>query len=281
MQAKLSDVLQKAKLGGYAVGAFNTSNLEITQAIIEAASDLNAPVIVQTSEKAIDFAGLEEISSIVRIEAIKARVPVVLHLDHGKNLELIDHVLKFGYGSVMIDSSVFPENQRRTVTKKVVENAHNLGISVEGERDSLSGKEDYIASINSHLSNPKDAKKFVEETGIDAFAVSIGNAHGGNLPGEHLDLELLEKIKQHVSIPLVLHGASSTPEESIREAIKRGITKINIDTDLRHAFTDDLRALLKKDPDVYDPRDLMKVGKDAIKRVVKEKIRLFGSAGKA
>lgn len=281
MLSKLKDVLTKAYTEGYAVGAFNTSDLEITQAIVEAANELNSPVIVQTSEKAIHYAGLEEISSIVRIEAIKARIPVVLHYDHGQDLDLLSQALNFGYGSIMVDTSVFPEKKRVEILRKVVQDAHKRNISVEGERESIAGKEDYIESDESHLTDPDIASKFVKETGIDAFAPSLGNAHGGNLPGEHLDLELLRKIREQVNVPLVLHGASSTPSEQIEEAISLGISKINIDTDLRHAFTDDLRKLLKKDPDISDPRDILKVGKEAIKRVVQEKIRLFGSMRKA
>ncbi|OGY28552.1 MAG: hypothetical protein A3F33_02140 [Candidatus Woykebacteria bacterium RIFCSPHIGHO2_12_FULL_43_10] len=281
MQAKLKEVLDKAYRGHYAVGAFNTSDLEITQGIIEAAIEMNSPVIVQTSEKAIHYAGLEEISSIVRIEAIKAPIPVVLHLDHGKDLDLIGRAMKFGYSSVMVDTSVFSENKRIDILKKVVLEAHKYGVSVEGERDSIKGREDFIQADSSHLTDPDKAVEFVNKTGIDAFAVSIGNAHGGNLPGENLNLNLLHQIHEKIDLPLVLHGASSTPEEKIKEAVKYGISKINIDTDLRHAFALEIKELFKDHPETQDPREIMKAGKEAVKKVVKEKIKLFGSAGKA
>lgn len=281
MLAKLKDVLDKAYKEGYAVGAFNTSDLEITQAIISAAVELNSPVIVQTSEKAIDYAGLEEISSIIRIEAIKAKIPVVLHLDHGKDIDNIHHVMKFGYTSVMVDTSVFPESERIPMLADIVKEAHSRGISVEGERDSLGGKEDYIESDRSYLTDPDKALEFVEKTGIDAFAVSIGNAHGNPVPNEIFDLDLLRQIKQRISIPLVLHGASSTPEDKIRASIELGISKINIDTDLRHAFTDHIKELFKNKPEAYDPRDVMSAGKEGIREVVKQKIKLFGSENKA
>lgn len=281
MQAKLKAILDKAYQGHYAVGAFNTSDLEITQGIIEAATEMRSPVIVQTSEKAISYAGLEEISSIVRIEAIKAPISVTLHLDHGKDLDLIYRAMKFGYSSVMVDTSVFPENKRIDILKKVVTEAHKYGLSVEGERDSIKGTEDFIKADRSHLTDPDKAAEFVNQTGIDAFAVSIGNAHGGNLPGENLDLNLLHQIHEKIDLPLVLHGASSTPEDKIRQAIKYGIAKINIDTDLRHAFVGEIKNLFVDHPDTTDPREIMKAGKEAIKKVVKEKIKLFGSAGKS
>jgi len=277
----LNDILPEARHEGFAVGAFNTANLEISQAIIEAAQEEKSPVIIQTSEKAIEYAGLDVLYGMIKAVAAHVDIPVVIHLDHGKTLDLIDQVIETGYTSVMIDASQFPENERLRVTKETVKKARAKGLSVEGERDQLRGKEDDVKGAEGKMSDPEEAKKFVEETSVDAFAVSIGNAHGKPLPDERLDLDLLKKIADAVSVPLTLHGASSTPEDMIKKAISLGIAKINIDTDLRLTFTGALRDVLSNHPEIYDPREELGPAREAVKNMVKEKMRLFGCSGRA
>lgn len=280
MLVTLNEILPRARREGYAVGAFNTVNMEITQAIVEAAEEEKSPVIIQTSERAIEYAGLDVLYGMIKMLSGDIEVPAVIHLDHGKTLDVIDHVLEVGYTSIMIDASQFPEAERTKVAKEVTTKAHAKGLSVEGERDQLRGREDDVRGAEGKLTDPDEAVRFVEETKIDAFAVSIGNAHGKPLHNEKFDLDLLGKIAKKVSIPLTLHGASSTAEDLIKKAIALGIVKINIDTDLRVAFTGALKDVISKHPEIYDPRDELGPARDAVKEMVKAKMRLFGSSGK-
>jgi fructose-bisphosphate aldolase class II len=281
MLVTLREILPRARREGYAVGAFNTANMEITQAIIEAAEEERSPVIIQTSEKAIEYAGLGVLFGMIKTLAMSTRVPIVIHLDHGKTISVIDEVMEAGYTSVMIDASQVPEEERIKVAKEVAAKAHAKGLSVEGERDQLRGKEDDVKGAEGKLTEPDEAFRFVKETGIDAFAVSIGNAHGKPLPNEQLDLNRLGRIAERVDIPLTLHGASSTPEPLIKKAISLGVAKINIDTDLRVAFTGALRDILSNHPEIYDPREELGPAREAVKQMVREKMKVFGSSGKA
>lgn len=263
----------------YAVGAFNTSDLEMTQAILEAANDEKSPVIIQTSEKAIEYAGLNNFVSIVRNEVVKYKIPIVLHLDHARDFKLIKLCIDNGYTSVMIDGSKFSFDTNIKLTKQVVGYAHSRRIPVEAELGALGGEEDYIKS-SVWKTDPDQAQKFVKITGVDSLAVAIGNAHGIPQKDEKLDFKLLEKIKEKVKIPLVLHGASLTPAEDIKKAISLGIVKINIDTEIRLVFSKAVKEFQKAHPKDYDPRDILKAAKDAVKKLVKEKIEMFGSKGK-
>lgn len=267
-------ILKDARESGYAIGGFNTSDLEITQAILEAANEINSPVIVQTSEKAIDFAGLDNLVSIIKNEAEKYKIPIVLHLDHGRSVDIVKKCLEAGYTSVMFDGSrlSFEENIRQT--QEVVRLAKQFDAQVEGEVGCVSGSEDYVHS-NEFKSDPEQVKQFVEETGIDSVAVAFGNAHGVPDPNEKLDFELLEKISKMIKIPLVFHGASSTPVADMKKAISLGIAKVNIDTDIRLAFSGAIKDFQDKHPDVYDPREIMGSAKEAVRKVVESKIKLF------
>lgn len=276
-----NNILPKARAGGYAVGAFNTSDLEISRAIIEAANELRSPVIVQTSEKAIDYAGLATIAGIIKQLANEVAIPVVLHLDHGKSLERAEQCIEVGYTSLMIDASRLDYSGNTKLTREVADLAHRHHVSVEAELGIIFGNEDYVEATKSKLTDPDQAVSFVEETGIDSLAVSIGNAHGIPQDDEIFDLERLEQISQGVKVPLVLHGASSTHPSRIKRAIELGVAKINIDTDVRLAFNHDLRQFLKSHPDIYDPREIMSSASEGVKAVVKRKIQLFGSANKA
>lgn len=281
MLVNTKEMLIHARENGYAVGAFNTSDLEISRAIIEAAIEQKSPVIIQTSEKAIDFAGLEQIAHIMISLAHDAPVPIAVHLDHGKSLERAKDCFAAGYTSAMIDASRLDYEENIALVKEVVAIAHPKKATVEAELGIISGKEDYVVALESKLTDPDQAVEFVRLTGTDSLAVSIGNAHGKPSAEEIFDLERLEKIGQKVTIPLVLHGASSTHPMRIKRAIELGVAKINIDTDVRIAFSGNLRDFLDSHPDAYDPRDIMTEAAEGVKKVVARKMHLFGSANQA
>ena len=295
-----------AKLGKYAVGAFNTSNVEITQAIIQAHEEFNAPVIIATSTSAIQYCGIEVLSSIVRQMAMQAKIPVSLHLDHGTDFNLIVNCLRNGWTSIMIDGSHAPLKENIAITKEVVKMAHAVGVSVEAELGRLGGIEDNISvdERDARLTDPDEAEQFVNETECDTLAIAIGTSHGAyKFKGEaKLAFDRLEEIEKRVDTPLVLHGASSVipeiiekankyganlgaakgvPVEDIQKAISLGITKVNIDTDLRLAFTAGVREVLVQKPELFDPRKIIGAGREVIKQVVKSKIELLGCASKA
>jgi fructose-bisphosphate aldolase class II len=300
------EILIPAREGGYAVGAFNTSNLEISQAIFQAAEEMAAPVIVATSESAIKYAGFDNLHNMVKHLADYHNVKAALHLDHGGDLAIVVKCLRHGWTSVMIDASKLAYEDNVVTTSKVVEIAHLAGVPVEAELGRLAGIEDAVNvdEREAILTDPDQAVEFVARTGCDSLAVAIGTSHGAyKFKGEpKLDLERLSEIAGKVSIPLVLHGASSVPQDvldraakygaelpgakgvpgdALREAVKRGISKINIDTDLRLAFTGGVRQLLAENPEVFDPRKILGEGRKAIMDVVKKKIEMFGSQGKA
>jgi fructose-bisphosphate aldolase class II len=300
------DILIPAREGGYAVGAFNTSNLEITQAIMEAAHELKSPVLIATSSSAIKYAGLDNIHCTVKNLAESLDVKAALHLDHGADFEICKACLDHGWTSVMIDASKHEYEENVSLTSRVAETAHKMGVPVEAELGRLMGIEDQVKvdRREASLTDPGQAEDFVKRTGCDYLAVAIGTSHGAyKFKGEpRLDLERLSEIASRIHIPLVLHGASSVPQEvldraskygaelpgakgvpleAIKEAISKGIAKINIDTDLRLAFTGAVRQILAESPEVFDPRKIIGEGREAIRQVVKSKITAFGSAGKA
>jgi fructose-bisphosphate aldolase class II len=306
MLVTLNEILPKARRGHYAVGAFNTSNLEITQAIIEAAQELHAPVIIATSEKAIKYAGIENISQMVITLAKKAKTPVVLHLDHGSSFAIAKECIKHNYTSVMIDVSRLPFKENLRITRQVVKYAHKRGVSVEAEIGRLAGIEDDIKVSKGEAiyTDPHEARQFARESGCDALAIAIGTSHGAyKFKGKpKLRIDILKEIAKQVKIPLVLHGASGVkaewinrvnkfggklsqargvPDTLIKEAVKHGIAKINTDTDLRIAFTAGVREYLKKNPKDFDPRKIIGFGRDMIQRVVEDRIKTFGSKNKA
>jgi len=280
MLVNLNAVLKNADEEKYAIGGFNITTLESALAIIEAAEEEKSPVILQISEKTIDYMGLDVAFAIAKTLADRSPIPVVIHFDHGRNFVLVEQALKTGFSSVMLDVSKMERDKRIPFVKDFTAHARKFGVSVEAEEDQIGGREDYVEGDRSHFTDPKRAAIFVKETGIDAFAISIGSSHGKPLPHEKLDLDLLTRINKAVPAPLVLHGASSTNEKIIREAISLGVCKINIDTDLRLAFTRELRRTLK-DPDIYDPREELKPSRDEIHEEVRKHIRLFGSDNKA
>lgn len=280
MLAAFAPVLAKAQRGRYAVGSFNTANLELTQAILAAADAERAPVILSTTEKAIAYASVEALAAMATVLARRARVPVVLNLDHGKSLATVQAALRAGYTGIMFDGSRLPYADNVRSTARAVALAERYDVTVEGELGSVGGRED--ARLNRlQLTDPWQAQEFVRRTGVAALAVGIGSAHGLPVPGERLDFDRLKEIHERVRVPLVLHGASSTPPARVRRAIRLGIVKINIDTDLRVAFTHAVRRSLSAQRNLYDPRDYLQLGRDAVVRVVRQRIRLFGSTRRA
>lgn len=281
MLVSLTKVLRAAQHGRYAVGAFNTSNLEVSQAIVAAAEAMRAPVIIQTSEGAIDYGGMEQLKAIVVSLAEAATVPVVFHLDHGRDRAVIKKAITGGgYTSAMVDGANLEFEANLELTNWAIGLAHRRGISIEAEIGAVGGAEDHIKG-RSLLTVPAEAHEFARRTHCDAIAVGIGNNHGKPTPDETLHLDLLQQIRDVVDTPLVLHGASSTPEDLIKSAIKIGITKINIDTDLRVAWSDAERQEFADDKAAYDPRKILAPARKAVEETVKHKIALFGSQNKA
>ncbi|MDI6907501.1 MAG: class II fructose-1,6-bisphosphate aldolase [Thermoanaerobacterales bacterium] len=278
-----AEILARAEAGGWAVGAFNCNNMEIVQAIVRAAEAEKAPVIVQASQGAIKYAGLDYIAALARQAIAEAAVPVALHLDHGTSFEQAVRCIRAGFSSVMIDGSHLPLQENIALTRRVVDVARAVGVSVEAELGRIGGTEDDISvgEREAFFTVPEEARDFVAATGVDALAVAVGTAHGRYKGVPRLDFERLSKIREIVSAPLVLHGSSGVPAEAIREAVRRGVRKINIDTDIRQAFTDAARCVLATDPGEIDPRRILGPAREAASAVIREKIRLFGSTGQA
>lgn len=274
-------MLKNAQAGRYAVGAFNVENMEMVKAVIGAAEELRAPVMLQTTPSTVKYGTVETFAAIVAAEAKKASVPVCLHLDHGDSYELACQCMENGYTSVMIDGSKEDFAGNVSVTKKVVEAAHAKGLPVEAELGKVGGKEDDHEAEADTNTDPMEAKEFVEQTQVDSLAVAIGTAHGFYEGTPILDKERITEIKKVVSVPLVLHGSSGLSDEDVRECVERGMCKVNFATELRAAYTDAVKKLLKEKPETYDPKAFGKVGIPAVKEQVKKRICVCGSDGKA
>ena len=275
------EMLLKAQQGGYAVGAFNAENMEMVKAIIQAAEELKAPVMIQTTPSTIKYGTLETYQAIVAAEAAKASVPVCLHLDHGSSFELAVQAMKAGYTSVMIDGSHEDFENNIAVTKKVVDVAKAFGIPVEAELGKVGGKEDDLEADADTNTDPQEAKEFVERTGVSSLAVAIGTAHGFYVGTPILDKPRVSAIKEVVEVPLVLHGASGLSEEDVRECVERGMCKVNFATELRVAYTDAVKKLLAEKPETFDPKKLGVVGIEAVKEQVIARMKMCGCDGKA
>ncbi len=279
----MTEMLKKAKAGKYAVGQFNMNNLEFTQAIIEAAQEENSPVILGVSEGAAKYMGLEYAVAMAQVAAKQATVPVALHLDHGSSFEVAMKFIRAGFSSVMIDGSHHPFEENVVITKKVVEASHAMGISVEGELGTIGGTEDDLSvdEANARLADPKEAIEFFKLTGVDALAIAVGSAHGMYKGVPKLHHDIIRAVSQEIDIPLVLHGGSGIPDDEIVQAIAAGVGKINVNTENQVVLTQTLRDVFAKDAKVYDPRKYLGPGRQAMKEVVRGKIRLFESNGKA
>lgn len=274
-------MLLDAQKGGYAVGAFNAENMEMVKAIIRAAEELKAPVMIQTTPSTVKYASLAMFVGMVAAEARDASVPVCLHLDHGSSFELAVQAVKEGYTSVMIDGSKLPFEGNIDVSARVVSVAHPNHIPVEAELGKVGGKEDDLEAVADTNTDPMEAKEFVEKTGIDSLAVAIGTAHGFYVGTPVLDKERLSEIRKVVDVPLVLHGASGLSDEDVSDCVKRGICKVNFATELRKAYTDAGKKLLAEKPDTFDPKKLGEVGMAAVTELVKNRMKVCGCDGKA
>jgi len=301
------ELFKKALEGNYAIGAFNVNNMEIIQGIVEGAADEKAPIILQFSAGARKYARHEYLVKLVQAALETSDLPIVLHLDHGEDFEICRACVDGGFTSVMIDGSRHPFEENIALTRKVVEYAHPKGVTVEAELGKLAGVEDTISvsEKDAIFTNPHQAKDFVARTGCDSLAVAIGTSHGAyKFKGEPtLDFDRLVEIQERLpNFPLVLHGASSVPhdlvdicnryggkilgsrgvpEEMISRAAKMNVCKVNIDTDIRLAITGAIRKSLVENPANFDPRHYLGPARDAIKEVVKRKIRVLGCGGKA
>ena len=302
------EMFQKAYAGGYAVGAFNVNNMEILQGIVDAAAEQKAPLILQVSAGARKYARHEYLLKLVEAAVETTSIPIVLHLDHGEDFAICKSCIDGGFKSVMIDGSRFPFAENARVTREVVEYAHARGVSVEAELGKLAGVEDdvKVAAKDALFTDPDEAVEFVKQTGCDSLAIAIGTSHGAyKFKGDpQLDFERLEIISRKLpGFPIVLHGASSVPqdlvalcnkygghipgargvpEEMLRKAASMAVCKINIDTDLRLALTATIRQQFSEHPEEFDPRKYLGPARDAIKKVVTDKlVNVLGCAGRA
>ena len=274
MFISLRELYKTAEEKNVGIGAFNTNNLEITQAIVSAAEELSLPLIVQTTPGAIEYAGLKELFGIVKTLIDESAVPLTIHLDHAKEIDLINRCLDIGYKSVMFDGSDLLFENNVSETKKVVDLAHKYGALVEGEIGVVGRSEEGREKVLQKYTDPDQAVNFVKLTGVDALAVSIGNVHGGPTK-EKIDIELLKKIDQLVDTPLVLHGASGLGRSDIIQAIKFGVRKINIDTQIKRSFKKGLQENID-DPD-KDLRDYLSDARDDAENTIKKYLKLFNN----
>lgn len=301
------EMFEKSMKEGFAIGAFNVNNMEIIQGIVDAASNKNSPVILQASTSAIKYARIKYLMKMVEAAVETTTIPIAMHLDHGEDFESCKECIDNGFTSVMIDGSKYSFEENIEITKKVVEYAHSKGVVVEAELGQLAGIEDDInvSDSDAKYTNPDQAKEFVERSGCDSLAIAIGTSHGAyKFKGEaKLRLDILKKVKEKIpNTPIVLHGASSVitelvdmcnqyggqipgakgvPNEILSEISKSGVSKVNVDTDLRLAMTANIRKVFGDDPSVFDPRKYLKPARDEITKVVEQKIQIFGSENKA
>lgn len=275
------EILDAARAGGYAVGAFNCHTLDMIGAVVEAASQERAPVILQFTEGSLKACGWEAAAAVARLAAAAAPVPVAIHLDHGASFAAVMKAIRHGFTSVMIDGSELPYDQNVALTRRVVEAAHAAGVTVEAEIGHVGGVEDGQGSLHGWLTEPEDAERFWRDTGCDYLATAFGTAHGFYKELPRLDLDRLAEIGRRVPAPLVMHGGSGVPADQVLAAIARGVAKINVATELKDAWARALRQVLAEHPGEMDPRKILAPARAAVQAVVREKIRLFGAAGRA
>ncbi|NLW01798.1 MAG: class II fructose-1,6-bisphosphate aldolase [Clostridiaceae bacterium] len=303
-----TEMFKKAYEGGYAIGAFNVNNMEIVQGITEAAKEVNAPLILQVSAGARKYAKHTYLMKLIEAALIETDLPIAVHLDHGDSFELCKSCIDGGFTSVMIDGSHLPFEENIALTRKVVEYAHEKGVTVEGELGRLAGIEDAVnvSEEDAAFTKPEEVEEFVSRTGVDSLAIAIGTSHGAyKFKGEpSLRFDILEEVQRRLpGFPIVLHGASSVipeyvdqinqfggnmpgargvPEEMLRKAASMAVCKINIDSDLRLAMTATVRKKFAENPSEFDPRKYLGPAREEIKKLVKHKlINVLGCAGKA
>lgn len=278
-----TQMLRTAREHGYCVGAFNVHTMEMLQAVVEAACEANAPLILQTTVGTVRHLGPEYVAAIARVASEEARVPIALHLDHCHEEELIMRCIEAGYTSVMIDASMHPFAENASMTRRVVDLARERGVNVEAELGKVGGVEDdlVVDDADAALADPIECERFIELTGVDTLAPAIGTAHGIYKGEPRIDFARIEEIARRVSVPLVLHGGSGIPEEQVKRAVQLGMAKMNVATELRIAFSQAIKGVFDNNPQENDPRTYMKQAKQAVKEVALAKMEMCGCIGKA
>lgn len=276
------NILLEAQKNKYAVPAFNIYNLETLQAVLEATYNMKSPTIIATTPGTVNYAELEYLVAIVKAAAKKYDVPIGLHLDHCSDIDFLKRCIRGGYKSVMIDGSSMSYEENIRVTREVVEFAHKYDVTVEAELGRVGGVEDerIVHEKDGMLTDPKIALDFVNRTNVDSLAVAIGTAHGLYKFEPKLDFDRLKEIRNIIDIPVVLHGGSGVPEDSIIKAIEYGICKVNIATELKIPFAESIQSYFKDNPEANDPRHYFKPGKKAVMKVAMDKIRICGSGNR-
>ena len=275
------EMLNHARDQGYAIGAFDAENAEMVWAIIAAAEEMCSPVIIQTTPGTLRYLSPAYFAGMVEKAASECRIPVALNLDHGNSATLAAQCISLGYTSIMIDGSALPYVENISLSRKVCELASIHGIPVEGELGTICGKEDDADTSAISYTDPSQAADFVERTGVSSLAIAVGTAHGFYKLDPVLNLELISQVRIETGIPLVLHGASGLSDDVIKEAIKRGISKVNFATDLRSAYTDAIRGYLANHPNAHDPKTYGEVARCKAACVIRNKITICGCNGKA
>jgi tagatose 1,6-diphosphate aldolase GatY/KbaY len=276
-------MLSRAREGGYCVAAFNVHTLEMMQAVVEAAEEMQSPLILQSTMGTVKHLGADYIVAAATTAANRGSVPIALHLDHCTDYTLAVQCIRAGYTSIMIDASMyaFQENVARTL--KIVEIAKAIGINVEAELGKVGGVEDdiVVAEHEALMADPEECQLFVELTGVSTLAPAVGTAHGIYKGDPNIDFERIKNVAKLVSVPLVLHGGSGIPDDQVRRAISLGMSKMNIATELRIIFSDAIKQVFQQNPEENDPRKYMIPAKDALRAAAKQKMILCGSVGKA
>jgi len=279
----MNEFLPKAKANKFAVGQFNMNNLEFAQAIVEAAMEEKSPFIYGVSEGALKYMGIEFTVAIAEAAAKKSGLPIALHLDHGSSFEVAMKCIRAGFSSVMFDGSHYGLEENIELTKQVVKAARAMGVSVEGELGTIGGVEDDLSvdEADATMAKPEEAIRFYEETGVDCLAIAVGTAHGMYKGEPKIHYDIIQQVANAIPVPVVLHGGSGVPDEAIRLSIAAGVGKINVNTENQVACTDAIRQALEASATVIDPRKYLTPARNAMKAVVQEKIRLFGSSNQA
>jgi fructose-bisphosphate aldolase class II len=294
------EIVTRAQESRYAVGAFNAVNMETAQAIVGAGIDQNSPLIIQVTQTTLKYTDPDELAALIKVLIDRSPIPIAVHLDHGRTFEVVMRFLKLGFTSVMIDGSLQPDgktarsyDENVEVTCKVVEAAHALGVTVEGEIGKIGQIGEEITRESGGLTDPDEAAQFVADTGVDMLAVAIGTTHGLYRGTPVIDVERVKAIRSRVHIPLVMHGGTGTPDEAVRAAIQAGIAKVNIDTQIRIAFFDAVKEAVREidaahaeadrrgEPRKYDIRKMLEPARDAMRAAVADRIQVFGCSGKA
>lgn len=281
MLVKSQELLLDAQRNKYAVGAFNVENMEMVLAVLKAAEETQSPIIMQTTPSTVKYAGADMYFANIRAAARRTKIPVACHLDHGSSIAIAVQALHAGYTSIMIDGSKLSLAENIALTKNVTEICHAVKIPVEAELGRVGGKEDDMNNgDNNPYTDPDEAAVFVEETGCDSLAVAVGTAHGVYKGTPQINFDVLERIREKVNIPLVLHGTSGVPDEQVIRCVSMGMCKVNYATDLRISYTYGVKKYMKENPGVFDPKKYGTYGMEEVTRYVIGRMRVLGSCGR-